>query len=362
MTAHLLGIGTSLPPRSIAQADAAILAGQLRPQPERLMRLVPELYKRAGVQRRGSVLLGDQGQGFFRPSVGGCDLGPGTAARSDAYALHAPGLAHRAAAAALAESGVAPREVTHLVTVSCTGFAAPGVDAALLGSLGLPPTVQRTHVGFMGCHGAINGLRVAKAFCDSEPGAVVLLCAVELCSLHFQYTDEPDKMVANALFSDGAAAVVLSAASRAVPPRPPHSRSLLACASLFVPGSLDAMTWRIGDHGFAMTLSPRVPELIKSDLRAWLAAWLDSQGVPLDAVRSWAVHPGGPRVLTAAAEALGLSRDALDVSRAVLAEHGNMSSPTVLFILERLLRAGGATPCVLLAFGPGLVIEAALVG
>ena len=123
----------------------------------------------------------------------------------------------------------------------------------------------------------------------------------------------------------------------------------------------DAMSWRIGDHGFRMTLSAAVPELIRANLGAWLRGWLKHQGLGVDDVGSWAVHPGGPRILDAVEDALALENGILDVSRTVLRRHGNMSSPTVLFILERLRKAGATLPCVALAFGPGLVVEAMLV-
>src|SRR5262249_24576482 len=154
---------------------------------------------------------------------------------------------------ALAHSGLAARQLTHLVTVSCTGFFAAGVDRVLIHDLGLAPTVQRTHVGYMGCHGAINGLRVARAFAG-EPDARVLLCAVELCSLHYHYGWNPQKMVANALFADGAAAVVGAPAGAA----PAGAWQVTAAGSCLLPDSADAMRWTVGDHGFGMTLSKRV--------------------------------------------------------------------------------------------------------
>jgi predicted naringenin-chalcone synthase len=237
----------------------------------------------------------------------------------------------RAAQVALERAGIEAGRVTHLVTVSCTGFGAPGIDAALIRGLGLGAGTQRTHVGFMGCHGALNGLRVARAFAEADPAACVLVCAVELCSLHFHYTDDPEKMVANALFADGAAAAIVGSAHHGSGP------CIAACGSCLVPDSRDAMTWRIGDFGFEMTLSSRVPGILHDHLRSWLERWLGEQGLKLEDVGSWAVHPGGPRVLSTVAECLGLDEAALQVSREVLSEHGNMSSPTVLFILERLL-------------------------
>ncbi len=186
----------------------------------------------------------------------------------------------------------------------------------------------------------------------------VLLCATELCSIHYHYGWNPQKMVANAIFGDGSAAVVggpcPSSASSA------DAWRVTATGSCLLPGSADAMTWTIGDHGFEMTLAKRVPGLIASNLRPWLEGWLARQGLTVDQVGSWAIHPGGPRILDAVEEALSLPREASAVARQVFAEHGNMSSPTVLFILDRLRRLGAPRPCLALGFGPGLMAEVVL--
>src|SRR5262249_46085527 len=231
-------------------------------------------------------------------------------------------LALNASHAALAEAGVAPGAITHLVTVSCTGFAAPGFDVQVIKGLGLDPSVQRTHVGFMGCHGALNGLRVARAVVASEPGACVLLCAAELCSLHFTFGPGSERSVCNALFADGAAAVV---AARGGDDRP-GAWSLAANGSVLTPGTEDAMTWRVGDRGFAMTLAPEVPKLIRDHLRPWLTGWLQRQGVALDGVGSWAVHPGGPKGLDVGQGAPGVGPPAPGGSPGGPARHGHPSA------------------------------------
>src|SRR5262249_12520022 len=206
----------------------------------------------------------------------------------------------RAAGQAVARSGLPPGQLTHLVTVSCTGFHAPGADVELIRELGLSRDVQRTHVGYMGCHGALNGLRVAAAFAAADPNARVLLCAVELCSLHYHYGWDPQRIVANALFSDGAAAVVAGGSGGDGTWRVDRT------VSYMLPGSANAMSWKIGDHGFEMTLSRRVPDLIARHLRPWLEGWLSAEGLSVEAIGSWAVHPGGPRILSAVEEALAL--------------------------------------------------------
>jgi predicted naringenin-chalcone synthase len=283
-------------------------------------------------------------------------LGPPTEVRMKMYADHAPPLATEAAAKALADSGLSAAEVTHLVTVSCTGFVSPGLDFAVMTKLGLRPTVERVQVGFMGCHGAINGLRVANALAAAP--ARVLMCAVELCSLHYYYGMSADKVVANALFADGAAAVIGRTSRER---ERPESFQLTATGSCLFPNTAGLMGWVIGDHGFEMVLSKKIPAAIERGLGPWLTTWLASHGLSVPAVGSWAVHPGGPKILDATEASLGLPPDALAESRGVLADYGNMSSPTVLFIVDRLRRRNAPRPWLLLGFGPGLVAEVALV-
>jgi len=274
------------------------------------------------------------------------------------YETDAPPLAALAARRALEDAGWKATDITHLVTVSCTGFFAPGLDAALVSTLGLPRGVHRTHVGFMGCHGTMNGLRVASSFAGAHPGARILVASVELCSLHLAYGADPDDLVANAIFGDGAAALA------GAPPPPTGSGTpwtVTANGTAILPDSEDAMSWRIGDHGFRMTLSARVPDVIQSHLEGWLGGWLRAEGLGMEEVASWAVHPGGPRILSAAEQALGLPKEATRTPREVLSEYGNMSSATILFILQRMRAAGAPLPLVALAFGPGLVVEALLI-
>ncbi len=274
------------------------------------------------------------------------------------YETEAGWLALAAARAALAEARVQTCQVTHLVTVSCSGFYAPGFDVSLIKDLPLSSEVARTHIGFMGCHGALNGLRVSRAFLDADPSSHVLLCALELCSLHLQYGWDAASTVSNALFADGAAAVVATVDDSPMS----HQYRIIASGSTVIAGSEDAMTWRIGNHGFEMTLSPRVPDLIRRHLRPWLETWLACAGVNLTAIRTWAVHPGGPRILSAVCEATGITLEEVELSREVLADYGNMSSPTMLFILDRLRKANAASPCLGIAFGPGITVEAILLG
>ena len=378
----LRGFGTALPAGFVEQAETAVLAGRTGPPPgpegEVGRRRIAALYRKVGVRRRHLVLVDPNGEGtepgrvpFYPPGSGAPGTGaPGTGDRIAAYEEHAAPLAVRAARAALADAGVEPGRVTQSITVSCTGFAAPGVDCRLIEELGLPRSVGRTHVGFMGCHAALNALRVAGALCAADPAAAVLVTAVELCSLHHQYTPDPladaGRVISNALFADGAAAALCAGPDFAPGADAPGAASyrLLGHGSLVLPDSGDAMTWRVGDAGFRMTLEPAVPVLIRRRLAGWMDEWLARFGLTRDSIATWAAHPGGPAILDAVADALELDPRALDPSRALLAEVGNLSSPTILFLLDRLraTRDPAAGPTVAIGFGPGLTIEAALLG
>jgi predicted naringenin-chalcone synthase len=352
----IAGIGTAVPPHRIAQADAAEIAQQFSCETTAQERLFQSLYRRAGVETRHSVVLHTStGELGHRQSFYGRE-DPTTRDRMRKYEEEAGALAVASGRKALQDASIMPGRVTHLVTVSCSGFYAPSFDIALIKQLGLSADVARTHVGFMGCHGALNGLRVANAFVSADRSACVLLCAVELCSLHHQYGWDSDRIVANALFADGAGAMV-GVTGDATSAR---AFRVVATGSTLIEDSEDAMSWRIGDHGYEMTLSPRVPEIIGRYLRPWLEGWLGCHGLTLDAIGSWAVHPGGPRILSAFGEATGIDRRAIEDSYAVLAEYGNMSSPTILFILDRMRLAKAPRPLVAVAFGPGLAVEAVL--
>jgi alpha-pyrone synthase len=365
MSFAILGLGTAVPPLAVTMEEGIRIAEAICRPTEEQTAWLRTTYHHTGIERRHLAFPNQalvdllqrtkvSGSVFLPGETGQC--GPTTGQRMRHYAENAAPLALRAAGQALARSGLVPGEITHLITVSCTGFFAPGLDFELITGLGLSSGTQRTHVGFMGCQAALNALRVARAFADADPEACVLLCAVELCGAHFHYGWDTEKAIANALFADGAAAVVGVPAGRA----PAGAWRVAATGSCLLPDSRGDMSWTIGDHGFEMTLSVRVPGLIARYLRPWLERWLEENGLGLAEVGSWAVHPGGPRILEGVEEALGLPRQATAAAHEVFATHGNMSSPTILFILDRLQERRAARPCVALAFGPGLTAEAVL--
>jgi predicted naringenin-chalcone synthase len=275
------------------------------------------------------------------------------------YEEHSLILALQSCRAALDQADQDVSEITHLVTVSCTGFDAPGFDIGLIQKLGLSPETSRTHVGFMGCHGSFNALRVAKAYVDADPQAVVLVCSVELCSLHHHYGWSTEKVIANALFGDGSGAVVCRNAPEGRSPA--HAKfEMIRSGSHLLPGTTEVMSWRIGDHGFEMTLSQKIPSLIEQNLRGWVRTFLARERLTIEEIRGWAIHPGGPRILDACQSALSLSSCDVAPAREVLAQYGNMSSATILVLLNRLKQQALHGPIIALGFGPGLTIEAML--
>lgn len=365
MSSTIIGLGTALPDAIVSQEDALVLAKDLCCQTPRQMRVLEEVYLKSGVQKRSTVLQAQLDQhpeaNFFQPLSTACDTGPSTAERMAIYETKAGPLATRACMEALNDARLNAKEITHLVTVSCTGFFAPGFDIQLVKTLPLTPDVQRTHIGFMGCHGALNALRAANGYCSESENNIVLICATEICSMHFQYGWSKDLVVSNALFADGSAALVLTG-NRTMANRDNRAPCMYAdAASYVIPNTENIMSWKIGNNGFVMSLDKTVAEIIETNLPGFMETWLRKNNLSIDQISGWAVHPGGPRILDAVANALNLPADSLEASRQILSECGNMSSPTVLFILKNLLRSGRKLPYVVLGFGPGLTIEAALI-
>lgn len=370
MTVSVLeSIATGNPPSCKPQREAAAFMQRIESLPAPIRKRIPQIYERSGIDFRYSCVedFGREAEEFaFFPKTWTLAPEPTTHARNRLYRKAVLPLAEQVAREALEGVGCAPDAVTHIVVVSCTGFFAPGIDVELVKRLGLRPSTERTVIGFMGCYAAFNGLRVAHGFCRSNPNARVLLVCAELCTLHFQIGETLESAVVNALFSDGAAALLLSAREAE------EAEGELAYADnhcLLDDDSLDQMTWDIGDTGFLMGLSPRVPDVIASKLGPYLETLLGRNGVAREEVDFWAIHPGGRAIVEKAQEVLGLSACAVHDSFEVLRLYGNMSSPTILFILQRVLerhrrlRADGGEGLrqgVALAFGPGLTLEGAL--
>jgi predicted naringenin-chalcone synthase len=273
-----------------------------------------------------------------------------TGARMQRYVQEALPLGKQAVAAALDDAGLAPGDVGLFAVATCTGYATPGLDIRLASDLGMPPGLQRLLVGHMGCYAALPGLAAVGDYVTAQSRPAVLLCC-ELTSLHVQPpVRELDQVVAHALFSDAAAAVVLQPGGR--------GRRLAGVVARTDPSTADHMTWDVTDLGFRMGLSPRVPDVLARHVGDVVGELLAGAGLRTEDVDGWAVHPGGPRILDVVRDHLGLTEEQLAPSRSVLAEHGNCSSATVLLVLEELADVDG--PVVAMAFGPGLTLYAAL--
>jgi alpha-pyrone synthase len=269
---------------------------------------------------------------------------PSTAQRMKLFERFAPALA----AKALDRLGPNEKErkrIRHVIVTCCTGLYAPGLDFSVIDHLGLEPSTERTMIGFMGCYAAINGLTQARHIVRSEPRESVLMVNLELCSLHLNETQNLEEVLSFLIFGDGCAASLISSE--------PVGLEIDGFRAMQLDGTREFITWRVGDLGFDMMLSGRVPREIAKELRAQ-AESLQPRDVDL-----WAVHPGGRSVLDAVQDGLGLCPEALRASRRVLSEFGNMSSASVMFVLHELM--GKAQPgqrgCAI-SFGPGITAEA----
>jgi predicted naringenin-chalcone synthase len=328
----------------------------------RTRRLIRAVYARSGIETRHSV-CGDFVEGavpeLFRTDANGDLISPGTGERNAVYARESRKLAVETGRQAINAGPFQRDDITHVIYTTCTGFSNPGPDIHLVRGLDLRPDVQRYCIGFMGCYAAFPSLRMAVQFCEADPAAVVLVVCLELSSLHLQLNDQPDSILANSLFADGAAAVLVSA-------RPPQADRpayrLHGFASALLPVGEGDMAWEIGNHGFNIVLSSYVPDIISANIENLVRQVLQGDPGAAGQVEEWAVHPGGRAILDKVQEGLGLPPAALDASRTVLRDYGNMSSATILFVLKELwdiAETDRALTCAM-AFGPGLTVESAV--
>ncbi|CRX37903.1 type III polyketide synthase [Estrella lausannensis] len=350
MTVSILSLATKVPEASLnRETFVQRLQNHLSLSPEEA-HFLKKVVRGTSIEKRHSVVADMFNPDSF-PSVG-----QETSARSLLYQSVAPALAEDVSRAAVESWGGNVEAITHVISVSCTGCIAPGIEFLLVDRLGLSRSVERLGINFMGCFGAFKGLAVAKALALENPKNRVLLVCTELCSLHFQHASTKETLVANSLFGDGAAAVVVGALATS------NEKPLLSLkgqASLALPGSLDLMTWSVGDTGFKMELSPKVPEAIGE----YIVPFSKKLAAPHTDFHecTFAVHPGGRAIVETVAKACSLNESQLEASWSVLRQYGNMSSPTFLFVLDEVLKKKSDSPWVLgLGFGPGLSIEGLL--
>lgn len=358
----MTAIGTATPPHALPQsriADFMIHAMQLGSDDARKLRAV---FRASGIETRHSVVE-DYGRtsdfNFFENSQG-LEPFPSTRRRLELYRRHALALSLDAVHRCLSRVPDLRRDaITHLVVVSCTGMYAPGLDIDLVKALGLNTSIARTCINFMGCYAAFNALKLAAAVCRSAPESRVLIVCTELCSIHFQKENTEDNLLANALFGDGSAAALVEAG-----PRSGISLELEEYhGDLATEGEHD-MTWTVGDLGFEMRLSSYVPDIIRSGIRNLTRSLLSKIGRHPADISFYAIHPGGKKILETIESELGMGRDQNRFAYQVLRTYGNMSSPTVLFVIQALWQeltpADDQRRILSFAFGPGLTLESAL--
>jgi predicted naringenin-chalcone synthase len=363
----IYSIGTALPPYKIAQsAHHDIL--QSSPDIGRKQKLqIRKIYSRTGIEYRHSVLeeFGRQENAdniLFFPT----DQHKMTpvSKRMQIYEDCAADLCMDAVKDCL--SGLEDFDIariSHIVTFSCTGMYAPGLDIQLVERLSLGKNVERTAINFMGCYAAINAIKSAYYIAKAEPDAVVLIVGLELCTLHYQKNETEDRIVANALFADGAAAAIISSSHI----DKTDSGCILSLDSFyaeFESGGREEMAWRIGDYGFDLKLSSYVPDLIEKNIHQMMQKIFDRAGITQDDISFYALHPGGVSILEACEKALGISKEQNKISYDILRDHGNMSSVTILFVLKEYLKkftkADAGKKLLGYAFGPGLTMESML--
>jgi predicted naringenin-chalcone synthase len=361
MSVYIHRIETGVPDNSSSQETAAAVLGSWADDPA-TARIIRHVFQRSGIERRHSVLpdfTQPEQARLFRKDATGNRIEPTTQERNQVFAEHAGPMAVELSRRLVdGKQGFCPEDVTHVITVSCTGFVNPGSDWQIVNELGLSPAVERYNLGFMGCYAALPALRMARQFCLARPEAVVLVVAVELCSLHMQMQTNADNILANALFSDGAAGALVSARA---PQAGQPALGLNDFMAALAPEGQGDMAWTIGDRGFNLVLSSYVPDVIEANLGRIVGDLLSPQGMNISDIDLWAIHPGGKSILDKVEQSLGLAPEQIAASRSVLRDFGNMSSATSLFVLRELLTNAAAPKTITaMAFGPGLTIECGL--
>ncbi len=364
MPSYINAIGTAVPTHKTAQSDIVHFMARAHQMNETEQRRLTALYRASGIRYRYSVLpdFGQHDGHSFFPNNQKMEPFPRIAERMLIYREQALPLSLRAVQHCWQDQEGLSQEITHLIVVSCTGMYAPGLDIELVQQLGLSTHVQRSCINFMGCYAAFNAFKAADSIIRADAGARVLMVCVELCTIHFRKEKNEDALLSNALFADGAAAVMLSGRARAGNPQ----LELEQFHCDLAPAGRQEMTWQIGNFGFEMKLSSYVPEIISRGivkLSQQLLERLQSDSADLRP-EYYAIHPGGKRILEIIEEQLGISKEDNRFAYQVLQQYGNMSSPTVLFVLhalqQRLSVSDAGKRILSFAFGPGLTLESML--
>jgi len=355
---NILSIGISTPGSPISQksiSDFMSIAHGIT-DPTEISRL-QALYRASAIDTRYSVLddYGRSSDFEFFPNNDELEPFPTVSERMELYNEHACILASAAIDNCISSCSSEIEDVTHLITVSCTGMQAPGLDIQLIKKLNFRSSVHRTAINYMGCYAALSALKVANDICLAHREANVMIICLELCSIHFQKEPTEDNMLANSLFGDGAAAALVGNSIEEQ-----YISMDLFKTNLFPEGE-DDMAWSIGNTGFEMRLSSYVPDIISFGIKDLVEVLYHEANV--SQVDEFAIHPGGKKILDVVREELNLDKKDLEESYQVLKDYGNMSSPTILFVIHKLLyneSPRGRRKALALAFGPGLTVESAM--
>lgn len=350
-TPRMLGLATGLPEQRYSQQEifeefATLIGVDLASRRARAIKLI---FDRAGVAYRHTAV--DRGYYVTERT---------TEARNDRYMEAAVPLGELTLQRGLAAAGIAPEDVDDLIVVSCTGFSIPGLDLHLAGRLGMRTNLRRSCILGMGCYGAFPGLLRAYESTLNRPGKISAMLTLELCSLHMQFDTSSESIVSAALFSDGASVAIVGADSAETSRTTPF---LIDSETYSDYSTFEHMSFNVTDHGFRMYLSSYVPDLLSTNVEPFVDHLLARNNLTRGDVRFWGVHPGSTKIVDYVQERLGLSSSQVEHSHSVLHDYGNMSSATILFVLDRIQQCDqpeAGDYGVLLAFGPGLTMESLL--
>jgi predicted naringenin-chalcone synthase len=352
----IISIGTAVPSFRHEQRNILAFMQKVYAMNEGENRKLKYLYRQSGIDVRYSVLA-DYSRNIsdwtFYPQSENLEPFPSLEQRMSWYNKYAAPLSVEAISKCIADK-IPAGAITHLITVSCTGMSAPGLDLQIIDLLQLPKNIFRTSINFMGCYAAIHALKIANAICLAESAARVVMVCTELCTLHFQQSPTPDNIASSLLFSDGSAAALIT--GDGFDAKGIHLKKFYA--EILSKGKKD-MAWELSSTGFLMTLSNYVPDLIEEDFNQFTLQALHESNLSMTDITHWCIHPGGKRILEAVGKSLDI-RDKLATCYDVLREFGNMSSASILFVLERMMSGldyQQSNTLFSAGFGPGLTLE-----
>ena len=357
----LIDIETSSPPYLVTQEKAAAELKKRMTGSNAASRLIDIAALHSGIDQR-SIVIPDADPGadgkFY--SANGSYISPDTRQRMSEYENWSKILTRSAVKKILEKTDFQPSELNKIITISCTGFFAPGIDYYLINEFNFPADIKRMNIGFMGCAASLIGFDSVLQTLNNSEGYNTLLVSVELCSLHLQTEPSRDNIMANLIFADGCAAALFSNSQKY---SSQAKFDLISTDSFLFNNSEKYMGWKIGNTGFEMMLSSDLPRIILNEAVPALKSLLEKRNIDINSIKHWALHPGGRAILDSLQSGLKLSDTQLLPSRTVLKNYGNMSSASILFVLKEILNSNEVQKdelCCAVAFGPGLTMETAL--